>query len=127
MRGEPDGGAERECDERDGNGNGEFDRGEREFAPRQAVGRRRRNCIGGAVLSSCAAPEAVGAGVDGAGAACCCRQRACGVRQRRKLGTKTNQPANPGTTTGAYTITVTGTGSDAAATAASTTFTLTVN
>ena len=42
-------------------------------------------------------------------------------------GTKTNQPANPGTTTGAYTITVTGTGSDAAATAASTTFTLTVN
>jgi sugar lactone lactonase YvrE len=42
-------------------------------------------------------------------------------------GSKTNQPTNPGTTAGAYTISVTGTGSDSAKTTAVTTFTLTVN
>ena len=36
-------------------------------------------------------------------------------------------PANPGTTSGAYTVTVTGTGNDSASTTATTTFTLTVN
>jgi sugar lactone lactonase YvrE len=40
---------------------------------------------------------------------------------------KTNQPANPGTTAGTYTISVTGTGNDSVRTTAVTTFTLTVN
>jgi sugar lactone lactonase YvrE len=42
-------------------------------------------------------------------------------------GSKANQPTNPGTTAGTYTISVTGTGNDSAKTTSVTTFALTVN